>query len=298
MQLNTFGDCIAISCLAISETPLSALYLCSIHFSSGISRGYSRIKVFVIRWPRSREFPKRKSRDNNHLELHPGQFDLHHNASTSRAPTRSRSSFSPYALVSLRTCLSMHSTLHRYVCVPAGKRFRLSIYLRSFTCRSMQFVILDRRSTRWGSWAVGWMQSTLLPCMIVSLVISIGRSNWLNDKRSPLACHQDNQSSWFDDEGPLSACHWSIQGSWLEGKDLTDANLQYAIRLASNGLMAKEWQNIYPSVGHRVLREAGTMTRGRRQISRSNRFDDKGLAKDCPSLQIRDRQRTVRSIDW
>ena len=39
---------------------------------------------------------------------------------------------SPYALVSLRTRLPTHSS-YRYVRVPAGKTFRLSIYLRLST---------------------------------------------------------------------------------------------------------------------------------------------------------------------
>ena len=30
------------------------------------------------------------------------------------------------------------------------------------------------------------------------------------------------------------------QSNWLDDKSLTDINLQYVIRLASNGLMAKE----------------------------------------------------------
>ena len=63
-------------------------------------------------WPWSEEFPKRKSRNNNHSELHLGQFDLYYNALPSRAPTRSRGSFSPYALISLHTRLLMHSTSH------------------------------------------------------------------------------------------------------------------------------------------------------------------------------------------
>ena len=48
---------------------------------------------------------------------------------------------------------------------------------------------------------IGWTQSTLLLYVIVSLVISIDQSNWLDDKRSPLVCHQ------FDDKGPPSVCH-------------------------------------------------------------------------------------------
>ena len=74
-------------------------------------------------------------------------------------------------LLSLHTCLPTHLS-HRYICVPTGRSFRLGIYLRLSTFRDMQFVILDCRSTRRGSWAVGWTQSTLLPYVIVSLTIS------------------------------------------------------------------------------------------------------------------------------
>ena len=75
----------------------------------------------------SREFLKRKSRDNNHPRLHLGQFDLLRNASPSRAPTWSRGTFSPihsspYALISLRTRLSTHSS-YGYVHVSAGRTF-------------------------------------------------------------------------------------------------------------------------------------------------------------------------------
>ena len=65
-------------------------------------------EAIVITWPWSGEFPKRKSYDNNHPELYHGQFDLHHNASFSRAPTWSHDSFSSYALVS-PTHLSPHA---------------------------------------------------------------------------------------------------------------------------------------------------------------------------------------------
>ena len=95
-------------------------------------------------WSGSHEqkVPKRKSRDNNHPELHPGQFNLLHNASPSRASTWSRGTFfpthlspthlSPYALVSLHTRLPTHLS-YCYVRVPAGRTFRLSIYLRLST---------------------------------------------------------------------------------------------------------------------------------------------------------------------
>ena len=176
-------------------------------------------KSTVIMWPRSGEFSKRKSHDNNHPELHPGQFDLYRNASPSWAPTWSRGSFSPYALVSLRTCFPTHSSFYALVSLwtwlfmmarkdgKEGWQRRINIYLRSSTCRGMQFVILDCRSTGRGSWAVSWTQLILLSCVVVSLVISIGWSNWLDDERSPLVYHQVNQSNWFNGEGPPSVCH-------------------------------------------------------------------------------------------
>ena len=76
-------------------------------------------KAIVITWPRSGEFLKQKSRDNNHPKLHPGQFGFHRNALSIQAPTWSHGSFSSYALippthssshalVSPRTHLPMH----------------------------------------------------------------------------------------------------------------------------------------------------------------------------------------------
>ena len=47
----------------------------------------------------------------------------------------------------------MHSTSYHYIYVPARKIFRLGIYLRSFICWGMQFVILDYRSTWQESWS-------------------------------------------------------------------------------------------------------------------------------------------------
>ena len=186
-------------------------------------------EVIVITWPWSGEFPKRKSRDNNHPKLHLGQFDLHRNTSPSWAPTWSRGSISlrtclpmhlsPYALVFLRTRLPTHSSPYALVSLRTrllmmarkdgkeGWRGRTSICLRSSTCRGMQFVIFNCRSTWRGSWAVGWTQSTLLLCVVVSLVISIGQSNWLDDKWSPSVYHQDDQSDWSVGEGPPSVCH-------------------------------------------------------------------------------------------
>ena len=41
----------------------------------------------------------------------------------------------------------------------------------------------------------------LLPCVVVSFVISIDQSSWLDDEQSPSVCYQ------FDDEGPPSVYH-------------------------------------------------------------------------------------------
>ena len=82
--------------------------------------------------------------------------------------------------------------------------------------------------------AVGWTQLTLLPYVVVSFVISINQSNWLDDERSPSICHQ------FDDKGPPSVCHQVFREAGSITKSLMDTHLQYVIRLASNGLMAKE----------------------------------------------------------
>ena len=94
--------------------------------------------------------------------------------------TRKDDDFSPYALVSLRTRLPTHSS-YRYVRVPAGRTFRR--YLS-------EIVHLSRRHPQSSQYAARKLScrldaTDLLPCVVVSLVISIGRSNWLDDKRSP-----------------------------------------------------------------------------------------------------------------
>ena len=53
------------------------------------------------------EFPKRKSRDNNHLELHLGQLDFHRDTLPTWAPTWNRDIFSPYILNSSCTHLTI-----------------------------------------------------------------------------------------------------------------------------------------------------------------------------------------------
>ena len=53
-----------------------------------------------------------------------------------------------------------------------------------------------------------WLDAIdLLPCVVVSLVISIGRSNWLDDERSPSEIPSDSQSDWLDDKG-LTETHF------------------------------------------------------------------------------------------
>ena len=53
-------------------------------------------------------FPKRESYDNNYPELHLGQLDLLPDASPSRAPIWSCGTFSPYIVNSLYTCPPTH----------------------------------------------------------------------------------------------------------------------------------------------------------------------------------------------
>ena len=83
------------------------------------------------------EISKRKSHDNNYLELHLSHLDLHHDALPSWAPTWSRYTFFLYVLDSLHTCLPIY-LFHRYVYIPARRIFCLGIYLKSSTCRGMQ----------------------------------------------------------------------------------------------------------------------------------------------------------------
>ena len=68
--------------------------------------------------------------------------------------------------------------------------------------------------------------------------------------------HQVSQSNWLNGRGLgkelskipnkklakayLQKCHQVSQSYWLDDEGLTDIHLQYVIRLASNGSMAKE----------------------------------------------------------
>ena len=68
--------------------------------------------------------------------------------------------------------------------VTAGKTFCLGIYLKLFTFQGMQLlssiIIINNEELSCGLDVIN-----LLPCIIVSLIVSIGWSNWLDDKRSP-----------------------------------------------------------------------------------------------------------------
>ena len=111
---------------------------------------------------------------SNHLELHSDQLDLHRNASSSLALI-----WSLGFLLDLCTCLF-------------ALRIRpLTIYateLAGHLCGMFRFGIICRLSTCWGmrldhprtspsgeEWPVSWTQPDLLPCAVVSLVISIGQ---------------------------------------------------------------------------------------------------------------------------
>ena len=149
-------------------------------------------------WLWSGKFPKQKLHNNNHPELHPGQFNLHCNASPSRAPTWSRSSFFLYTLISLHTCLPTHSTSHNGKEGWLGKMITsLPTYLSLYTLNYSPLYLCTSRRYLW-DWplietcglssliavvrgeevkAVGWTESTLFPCVVVSFVINIDQSN-------------------------------------------------------------------------------------------------------------------------
>ena len=115
---------------------------------------------------------------------------------------------SPYALVFLRTCFPSHSS--PYVLNFLWWRGKIAkkddeegpapvwdCPLVKVCSLSSSIVTVSDEEVE----AVGWMQSTLLPCVVVSFVIGINQSNWLDDKRSPSVCCQ------FDNEGPPLVCH-------------------------------------------------------------------------------------------
>ena len=75
--------------------------------------------------------------------------------------------------------------LTRWQNIPLTRNiFRFGIYLRSSTCRGIQLsssivtVSDEELSCRLDT-------NDLFPCVVVSLVISIGQNNWLDGKRSP-----------------------------------------------------------------------------------------------------------------
>ena len=195
-----------------------------------------------------RRVPKRKLRDNNHPELHPGQFDLLRNASSSRAPTWSRSTFfpmhsSPYALVSLCTCLPMHLS-YRYVRILAGRIFRryLSeiVHLSRRHPQSLQYAM--RKLSDWldainapplyGSQPRH--QSTRVTSWTTSGHLQYVISSMTKDHLQYAIEYSGKLAPWRRSDGyPPSICH-QVSQQWLDGKGVTD---------------------IYPSVGHQYWPE-------------------------------------------
>ena len=94
-----------------------------------------------------------------------------------RAPIWSRGSFLSYAL----------DSFWQSIYIPAGRTYRLGIYV--YLSR-YAVVILDCHSSD-EELSCRLDATDLLPCVVVSLVISIGRSNWLDDERSPLEISSD-----------------------------------------------------------------------------------------------------------
>ena len=86
----------------------------------------------------------------------------------------------PYALDSLLSTPQGWQSIYILV----GRIFRLGINLRFSTYKGMQLLFsIITVSDKELSW---WLDVIdLLSYVIVSLVISIGQSNWLDDERSP-----------------------------------------------------------------------------------------------------------------
>ena len=53
----------------------------------------------------------------------------------------------------------------------------------------------------------------LFPCVVVSVVISISWSNWLDDKRSPLEMSSDELEYWLNGESPPSVYYQVVRVS-------------------------------------------------------------------------------------
>ena len=128
-------------------------------------------KAIVITRPSERKPSKRKSRDNNHPELHLGQFDFPRNASSSLAsvgasvpshPTHS----TPYALDSSSSTPQGWQSIY----VQAGRTFRLGIYLRSSTCRGIK--LLSSIVTQWRG-VSSRLDATDLPLVMSSASSSV-----------------------------------------------------------------------------------------------------------------------------
>ena len=238
---------------------------------------YPTYIIIIITWraesswngSHERRVPKRKSRDNNHPELYPGQFDFLCNASPSQAPTWSRSTFSlthmcpthssPYALISLCTCLPTHLSpytlvslrtrlptylSYHYVRVPAERTFRLGIYLKSSTCRGhprlSQYAIrtlscrLDAINAPPLYGSQPRHQSTRVTGWTRSGHLQYVISLMMKDHLQYAIEYLGKLAPWQRSDGyPPSACHQDSQ-QWLDDKGVTD---------------------IYPSVGHQYWPE-------------------------------------------
>ena len=118
---------------------------------------------------------------------------------------------SPYALISIYTRLPTHSSLYALVSPLRLYTNRKNIPFRylSEIVHLSRHAVCHPQSLQYAARKLSCRLDTtnLLPYVVVSLVISISRSNWLDDKRSPSICYQDNQSNWFDGESPLLVCH-------------------------------------------------------------------------------------------
>ena len=191
-----------------------------------------------------RRIPKRKSRNNNYPELHPGQFDLLRNASLSLALTWSRGTFSPYVPVSLCTHLPMHSYPYTLVSLRTRLLTHSSLYALVFLYTHLTLrPYISRRN---------------IPLRYLSKIVHLSRyhprssqyamrklSCWLDVIDAPLLCGNQPCHQLTRVTGWITSGHLQYIIS-----SMTRDHLQYAIEYS--GKLA-QWQSsdgYSPSVCH------------------------------------------------
>ena len=129
----------------------------------------------------AKKFLKRKLRDSTYLELHPGQLDLYHNISLSRALIWSYGSFSPYVLNHLLDS----SLFMQWEAIPSCGKYLCFVYLSRneiIISRASLDSIESKRLVRHNQACFSLVQTLALSLVLI-------RVYWLDDKGSTLICY-------------------------------------------------------------------------------------------------------------